>query len=111
MGVSSSKPHPIETKWFPEFETGLPSLGVREGMEGKKYEPAIPGMILSIEDENRFERLYASNAPHTTAKEVRSCASCHRDPSALGYGKGKLNYTIKGNAGKWSFAFFDFFLA
>lgn len=86
-----------------EFETGLPSLGVREGMEGKKYEPAIPGMILSIEDENRFERLYASNAPHTTAKEVRSCASCHRDPSALGYGKGKLNYTIKGNAGKWSF--------
>mmetsp|Transcript_12346 Transcript_12346/g.27229 ORF Transcript_12346/g.27229 Transcript_12346/m.27229 type:complete len:349 (-) Transcript_12346:1252-2298(-) len=26
MGVSSSKPHPIETKWFPEFETTLPSL-------------------------------------------------------------------------------------
>lgn len=26
MGVSSSKPHPIETKWFPEFEKGLPSL-------------------------------------------------------------------------------------
>ena len=27
MGVSSSKPHPVETKWFPEFEqTQLPSL-------------------------------------------------------------------------------------
>lgn len=26
MGVSSSKPHPIETKWFPEFESKLPSL-------------------------------------------------------------------------------------
>ena len=26
MGVSSSKPHPIETKWFPDFETNLPSL-------------------------------------------------------------------------------------
>lgn len=26
MGVSSSKPHPVETKWFPEFEESLPSL-------------------------------------------------------------------------------------
>jgi len=26
MGVSSSKPHPVETKWFPEFEASLPSL-------------------------------------------------------------------------------------
>jgi NAD(P)-dependent dehydrogenase (short-subunit alcohol dehydrogenase family) len=26
MGVSSSKPHPIETKWFPKFEASLPSL-------------------------------------------------------------------------------------
>ncbi|MCA0932296.1 hypothetical protein LCM02_07525 [Lutimonas saemankumensis] len=88
-----------------EFETGLPSLGVREVKEGKKYQPAIPGMILSIEagDEEKFERLYAANAPHTTGKGARSCASCHKDPSALGYGKGKLIYTIHGNTGKWSF--------
>jgi NAD(P)-dependent dehydrogenase (short-subunit alcohol dehydrogenase family) len=26
MGVSSSKPHPVETKWFPDFEASLPSL-------------------------------------------------------------------------------------
>ena len=26
MGVSSSKPHPVATKWFPEFEASLPSL-------------------------------------------------------------------------------------
>lgn len=26
MGVSSSKPHPIETKWFHDFEAALPSL-------------------------------------------------------------------------------------
>ncbi|WKK65005.1 hypothetical protein [Lutimonas zeaxanthinifaciens] len=89
-----------------EFETGLPSLGVREVREGRKYEPAIPGMILTIEgdsDERIFERLYAANAPHTTGKEVRSCASCHQNPSALGYGKGKLNYTIEGSSGSWSF--------
>jgi len=26
MGVSTSKPHPIATKWFPEFEQNLPTL-------------------------------------------------------------------------------------
>jgi hypothetical protein len=26
MGVSSSKPHPIEAQWFPEFKKNLPSL-------------------------------------------------------------------------------------
>jgi NAD(P)-dependent dehydrogenase (short-subunit alcohol dehydrogenase family) len=26
MGVSNSKPHPVETKWFPDFEASLPSL-------------------------------------------------------------------------------------
>ena len=26
MGVSSSKPHPVQTKWFNDFEAGLPSL-------------------------------------------------------------------------------------
>jgi len=26
MGVSSSKPHPVETKWFSEFKENLPSL-------------------------------------------------------------------------------------
>ena len=27
MGVSSSKPHPVETKWFPEFEKNdIPNL-------------------------------------------------------------------------------------
>jgi len=26
MGVNASKPHPVETKWFPEYKEGLPSL-------------------------------------------------------------------------------------
>jgi hypothetical protein len=34
MGVSGSKPHEIESKWFPDFETKLPS---REGKRDGKW--------------------------------------------------------------------------
>lgn len=26
MGVGTSKPHPVETKWFPDYKEKLPSL-------------------------------------------------------------------------------------
>lgn len=105
----------IEGTWLEhvfEFDQGLPSLGVRIGLNGKTFEPAIPGMILSIDptqhpdttDKNvSFHRLYAPNAPHTTSKEVRSCNSCHTDPSALGYGKGVLTFVQHGRSGNWYF--------
>lgn len=95
-----------------EFGAGLPAIGVRESTDGKKIEPAIPGMILSIEHqnpndsvikENTFTRLYAPNAPHTISKEVRSCVSCHSDPSTIGYGRGSLEYIVGENSGSWKF--------
>ncbi|MDN3644511.1 hypothetical protein QWY87_17485 [Lutimonas halocynthiae] len=105
----------IEGTWIEhvfEFETGLPAMGVRITEEGRIVEPAIPGMILSIDksaheasssNEPVFERLYAANAPHTTAKEARSCESCHLDPASLGYGKGKLRYEVNGKSATWNF--------
>ena len=95
-----------------EFDAGLPAMGVRTKDGKKKIEPAIPGMILTIDHRNHedsllvgdtFERLYAPNAPHTTTAEVRSCASCHTDPAAIGYGKGKLAYMIGEKSGTWIF--------
>lgn len=95
-----------------EFDAGLPAMGVRWAKGEKKIEPAIPGMILSIDHNNHkdsilkgtsFSRLYAANAPHTTAKKVRNCASCHTDPAALGYGKGSLTFNIEGKSGTWVF--------
>lgn len=95
-----------------EFDAGLPALGVRELPDGKKIEPAVPGMILTIDHQNphdsvikgnTFARLYAPNAPHTISKEVRSCASCHSDPSTLGFGKGSLDYIVGEKSGFWRF--------
>ncbi len=97
-----------------EFLTSYPSLGVRESREGKKYEPAIPGMIMTIDkgsfENNRkgedvvFHRLYAPNSPHTTTKAVRDCKSCHSNPEALGYGNGKLTYDTSTGSGQWKFS-------
>jgi hypothetical protein len=93
-----------------EFETDLPALGVRSTTDERKIEPAIPGMIMTIDHqsfdskkENTFHRLYAPNSPHTTSAKSRSCISCHANPVALGYGKGNLIYEIKKGKGIWSF--------
>jgi len=96
-----------------EFSSSLPSLGVREQKNGKHIEPAIPGMILTIDkgsyvgkpigEDVSFHRLYAPNSPHTTSKNVRDCKSCHSNPEAIGYGKGALTYTINKTIGEWVF--------
>ena len=96
-----------------EFLTSYPTLGVRESDEGKQYEPAIPGMIMTIDkgsfengtvgEDVSFHRLYAPNSPHTTTKAVRDCKSCHADPAALGYGSGELAYKTNGDSGRWIF--------
>ena len=95
-----------------EFGSGLPAMGVRTTEGGKHIEPAVPGMILTIDhsghpeggnDKKDFTRLYAPNAPHTTTSEVRSCTSCHADASSIGYGKGKLQYKLGATSGTWIF--------
>ena len=96
-----------------EFLTSYPALGVRESDKGKQFEPAIPGMIMTIDkgsfesgkasEDIAFHRLYAPNSPHTTTKEVRDCKSCHTDPATLGYGSGDLIYEIEKGQGIWHF--------
>lgn len=90
----------------------LPSLGMRIENEKEEIIPVIPGMILSIDlsnfnkklhDSLLFRRLYAPIAPHTTSKTSRDCKSCHNNPTALGYGSGKLTYVVKGNNGTFVF--------
>ena len=89
-----------------------PALGIRKSDNKQEIIPVIPGMILSIDlssfdkkihDSLLFRRLYAPASPHTVAAVGRSCRSCHNNPSALGYGKGKLNYVVTGNKGVWKF--------
>ena len=94
-----------------EFGHSKPALGVRENSEGKHIEPAVPGMILTIDkgsysgkqigEDVSFHRLYAPNSPHTTISNARDCKSCHADSYALGYGSGNLTFNLKQR--KWTF--------
>ena len=92
-----------------------PVLGVREtpGEDAKEVITFTPGMILSIALETypgarkneieRFHRLYAPISAHTTSSQGRDCNSCHLDPLAIGYGRGKLEYVMQGNKVSWEF--------
>jgi hypothetical protein len=100
-------------EYVAEFSSSLPAMGVRENEEERCIEPAIPGMIMTIDhgsysgkeigEDVSFHRLYASNSPHTTSKEVRDCKSCHTNPATIGFGNGTLSYETTNNVGKWNF--------
>ena len=94
------------------FGAEKPAMGVRFNGDNRRIEPAIPGMIMTIDHnsfsegktvQNSFYRLYAPNAPHTIAKKTRDCKSCHSNPIAIGYGEGTLVYTISKEVGEWQF--------
>ena len=93
-----------------DFYVDYPVLGVRREKSGKEViDTFIPGMVLTIDkfkNQNKkiFKRLFAPTFSHTINKEGRSCKSCHNNPLALGYGKGKLVYDVsKIKQGKWKF--------
>ncbi len=93
-----------------------PTLGVREG-EKNTIEPALPGMIMTIDKESfyyedrlksvdeswTFHRLFSPAAPHTTSTKGRNCKSCHNNPLAIGYGRGELIFEVIEGKGKWKF--------
>lgn len=93
------------------FLSGPPTLGVRDNSSGLRIEPAIPGMIMTIDkgsfashampDDTSFYRLFAPASPHTIASAGRTCTSCHNNPLALGYGRGELKFNPAN--GKWQF--------
>lgn len=93
-----------------EYNAGLPALGVRQNGNESEIIPVVPGMVLTIDvgsfskelhDSLIFHRLYAPSSPHTTVTKGRNCASCHNNPVALGYGKGKLVFYK--DTKKWTF--------
>ena len=103
-------------KWvehLAEFGFAPPTIGVKKIGNSTEYTPAIPGMVMTLDKsnfkgkksgaDNKFVRWYAPNAAHTTTKSVRDCASCHTNSQALGFGRGNLNYSVKGNKAKWEF--------
>lgn len=100
-------------EYIGEFIAESPALGVKENAETREIHSAIPGMIMTIDigsypsgeedQEIFFHRLYAPSSPHTIVTEGRTCISCHLNPLAIGYGRGKLEYQVQDKFGKWSF--------
>jgi hypothetical protein len=103
-------------EWIEHPKDFLPEpavLGIREIKENGRVKNRIdeftPGMILTIDKDHSsrskplFRRLFAQSFSHTIIKESRSCISCHNNPLAIGYGRGKLTYKITGQTGKWVF--------
>ena len=101
------------------YLAGPPTLGIRitkdkNGKISETVDTFIPGMILTIQkkdinpgaSKNKdliFRRMFAPTFSHTISKESRSCKSCHNNPFALGYGRGKLEFVKHGKFGKWVF--------
>lgn len=109
----------VDGEWQEEgadYQSDGPALGVAvsAGPQGKLEERVttfVPGMIIDLkvplENANRgkeFHRLFAPASPHTTSARARDCRSCHANPAALGYGRGKLKYEVKGAVGRWVFS-------
>ena len=95
-----------------EFLAEQPALGVKGEGDDRLIKAAIPGMIMTLDKSSfpnrdkdllEFHRLYSQASPHTIGKEGRSCTSCHSDPLAIGYGRGKLEYKYKDDPPHWEF--------
>jgi len=94
----------LEHEGEPRLDAPALGLLARDGAEA--IEPVAPGMILTITGplpggSPRFLRAWALAAPHTTTRAGRSCASCHREPFALGYGRGELELRRRGEGWAW----------
>ncbi len=90
------------------FRADPPALGIRAVAGRDVVDTFVPGMILTIDAGDRtgstVHRLYARTFAHTITAKSQSCESCHSDPQALGYGRGKLTYAREGDGGRWTFA-------
>jgi hypothetical protein len=105
-----------------DFDAGPPTLGIRVAAGlgergGEVVDTFTPGMIMTLDRNLKagappdavFRRLFAPISAHTTARQARSCESCHNDPLALGYGSGKLSFVVTapagpgGRSGHWRF--------
>ncbi len=74
----------------------LPPLGVNTD---NQVVPVLPSMIMSVTHPQwprpLFRRDFHAIEPHTTGP-ARNCASCHRDSTALGLGKGSIKRQANG---------------
>jgi len=61
-----------------------------------RVHPFVPAMELALQTRPgatwREGRYFAPLDPHTTRRQSRTCADCHRAPAAVGLGSGRVTY-------------------
>ena len=95
------------------FEAALPTLGVLSAGEARgAIDTFVPGMIMTFDrnkEEGKPPRHPASAASTPSSPRTRSGARraparrATPIPLALGFGKGKLAYSVSGTTGRWQF--------
>lgn len=98
---------PVKGCWVEydgEFLAEQPVLGVWENSKGRQVTTFVPGMIMTIQSKSgsrRFSRLHAPAFPHTVTTKPSGCKSCHNNPLAIGYGRGKLELESGKESSNW----------
>ena len=89
---------------------GVEKITLASGASEERFTTFAPGMVMTLtratqktKRTDEFHRLYAPVSPHTSTSKPRNCVSCHANPAALGYGRGKLTYEVRGGIGRWTF--------
>ena len=106
--------NPDKKKWYElvdDFGYAPPVMGIEYHEDEYKIKPAIPGMIMTLDKTGftgephklEFYRYFSPISAHTSSKSGRSCSSCHIDPSAMGYGSGKLELVMYKTKSEWKF--------
>lgn len=98
----------VAGKWIEkgsDYRAEFPTLGVVWKNNEKEIKTFSPGMIMSLEKNEKevagsFHRLFAPISAHTISAEGKTCTTCHNNPVALGYGRGVLAFLENGT---WSF--------
>ena len=111
----------LNKKWVEfsgDFLSDAPSLGIIVKNKKEVITTFVPGMIMTLSKtptdtrklkdptktkDTTFHRLFSPIVPHTISKEPRSCKSCHQNPNALGFGRGKISFDGE-NASSWVFS-------
>ena len=108
----------VDGSWQEEpagYLADAPALGVEriplpDGKSRERIVTFVPGMVMTLDLPGpasnagpRFHRLFAPASAHTTSSRARSCRSCHANPAALGYGRGRLEYVVHGRSAEWRF--------
>ncbi len=89
-------------KWIEKgaiYLSEFPTLGIVSDQEIEKIKTFIQGMTMELDlsdfsvdsPKKKHFRYFAPTFSHTISSKGQTCSNCHKNPVALGYGRGELH--------------------